>query len=98
MALSLIRQNRNIVVIGRQTGGGDNGNNGGSFPLIKLPKSGIEIVFPPYRIITDENSFNESGIIPDFEIKYEIEDIMEGRDKDLEFTVDLILNLYNIES
>ena len=34
--------------------------------------------------------FTERGVIPDFELEPQIEDIIQGIDKDLDFAIDLI--------
>lgn len=65
MLTSWLKQYSNAIFIGTQSSGGYNGNNGGSFPLITLPMSKIEIKFPAYRLILDKKSNQYSGIIPD---------------------------------
>lgn len=69
MATSWLKQFSNATFIGNQAGGGYNGNNGGSFPIITLPQSKIEIVFPAYRLILDNKSETRTGIFPDIPIK-----------------------------
>lgn len=53
------------IFIGSQASGGYNGNNGGSYPIITLPASLIEIRFPAYRIVLDPDSPKRDGLIPD---------------------------------
>ena len=65
MVTSWLKQYSNAIFIGSQSGGGYNGNNGGSFPLITLPDSKIQIKFPAYRLILDNKSDMNSGLIPD---------------------------------
>ncbi|MGD1841000.1 MAG: S41 family peptidase [Thermonemataceae bacterium] len=82
MVTSWLKQHANATFMGTQSGGGYNGNNGGSFPLISLPNSGIEITFPAYRIILDEQSSQYTGITPEIvlDTHSDLEDII----KDLE--------------
>ncbi len=93
MFTSLVRQYRDsVVIVGRQAGGGYSSNNGGSFPKLVLPASGVEISFPLYRIITDVHSQQYAGILPDFPIYYSVEDMLSSKDPDMEFILDLILS------
>lgn len=71
MVTSWLRQFSNAKFIGSQAGGGYNGNNGGSFPLLTLPYSKIEIKFPAYRLILDKNSTFNQGILPALSINTE---------------------------
>lgn len=90
MALSLIRQQRKVTVVGRQPAGGDNGNNGGTFPRLKLPRSGAEIIFPAYRLITDPTSDHATGVEPDFPVSYTLEDVLGQEDLDLKKVLEVI--------
>lgn len=83
MVTSWLKQHRQVVLVGRQAGGGYNGNNGGAFPRLTLPQSGIELVFPAYRLILDRTSPQNAGLMPDFEVGYTIDDLISGKDKDL---------------
>ncbi|MGV3638315.1 MAG: S41 family peptidase [Flavobacteriales bacterium] len=80
MVTSWLKQFTNATFVGGQAGGGYNGNNGGSFCQITLPRSGIGITFPAYRLILDPASVNDAGIKPDIEIDPDlpIEKILEG--------------------
>ena len=69
MVTSWLKQHTNAIFIGNQASGGYNGNNGGSFPIITLPKSKIEITFPAYRLILDKKSENRTGILPDINVQ-----------------------------
>lgn len=68
MVTSWLKQYTNATFIGNQSSGGYNGNNGGSFPLITLPESKIEIKFPAYRLILDNKSNMSAGLIPTISI------------------------------
>lgn len=87
MTTSWLKQHSNAVFVGTQAGGGYNGNNGGSFPMITLPYSGIRIKFPAYRLILDPHSDNMRGLVPDFTVEQELNDLLEGKDTVLEFAL-----------
>ncbi len=69
MVTSWLKQHSKATFIGQQSGGGYNGNNGGSFPVITLPNSKYQITFPAYRLVLDKNSDQKGGIIPDIIIE-----------------------------
>lgn len=95
MVTSWIRQHTTAVFIGSQAAGGYNGNNGGSFPLITLPYSKMQLRFPIYRLILDKKSIQRSGLVPDHEVVYSIQDVLANRDKEIEFVLSRIADLSN---
>lgn len=90
MLTSWLKQHTDAQFIGKQAGGGYNGNNGGSFPVLTLPESKIEITFPAYRLILDHASRTNQGIIPDIEPRYTITDIVQNRDVEMETIIKLL--------
>ena len=90
MTTSWLKQHSNALFAGTQAGGGYNGNNGGAFPMITLPGSGIRIKFPAYRLILDPISGNTKGLIPDFIVEQTIADLLNGKDTALQFALDRI--------
>jgi len=85
MVTSWLKQHTQATISGQQSGGGYNGNNGGSFPTITLPNSKYKITFPAYRLVLDKNSDQIAGIIPDVIIEP-----MNGLDNALIQTLQLI--------
>lgn len=65
MVTSWLKQHSSALFVGQQSGGGYNGNNGGCFPLVTLPNTTYEIIWPAYRLILDSKSSQTQGIIPD---------------------------------
>ncbi|WP_194774557.1 S41 family peptidase [Pararhodonellum marinum] len=88
MVTSWLRQHSDAVFIGRQAGGGYNGNNGGSFPEITLPHSGIRIKFPVFRLILDPDAEQRTGIVPDHSLTISIENYLQQTDADLKFILE----------
>lgn len=68
MVTTWLKQYTNAVFLGKQAGGGYNGNNGGAFTLLTLPHSKITLNFPAFRVILDPNSPQRSGLKPDIEM------------------------------
>lgn len=84
MLTAWLKMHTKSIFIGRRAGGGYNGNNGGAFPRITLPKSKTILRFPSYRLVLDENSTQTDGIIPDIVVRYSIQDLLKEKDKDWE--------------
>jgi C-terminal processing protease CtpA/Prc len=91
MLTTWLDKHSNALFVGRKTGGGYNGNNGGVFPRITLPFSKTIIRFPSYRIVLDDDYKKEDGLMPDVEVVYSVEDYLQKRDKDWEAVLNLIL-------
>ena len=85
MVTSWLKQHTKATFIGQQSGGGYNGNNGGSFPTLTLPNSKYQITFPAYRLILDKTSDQNEGIVPDLQIEP-----INGIDHPLNKTINLI--------
>lgn len=90
MLTSWLKQHTEATLVGSQAGGGYNGNNGGGFPTLTLPKSKIEIRFPAYRLILDHNSEQRRGIIPDIVVSETIEQVLQKQDAEMEAILALI--------
>ena len=81
-----------VKFIGEEIGGAYYGNNSGDFINLTLPNTRIRIRIPirSCMLAVSNYPFTERGVVPDFELKPEIEDILQGIDKDLDFAIDLI--------
>jgi Peptidase family S41 len=80
MLSSWLKQFANTKIAGAQAAGGYNGNNGGGFPRIVLPKSKAKIQFPAYRLVFDAKSTQDAGWIPDLELKPSAADLLKKED------------------
>jgi C-terminal processing protease CtpA/Prc len=80
--------------IGEETGGGYYGDNSGTFVIVTLPYSRMNIGIPmlAYYTAVKNYPFKDRGIIPDYEVNPVIEDIMMKKDTVLSFTEKLIEN------
>ena len=88
---SYLKYKTDAVLIGEETGGGETGANAGSFARIKLPVSGIGIRFPLVRIGHDlDIPPNHHGVVPAVGVRYSPEDILAGKDLELEKALQLI--------
>jgi Peptidase family S41 len=86
---SYLKHHGNATIIGQQTGGGEFSNNGGCFPNLILPKSGLRIKTATYLMRYDIKGDNQNGIVPDYSINYDV-NTFEIRDLELEKVLQLI--------
>ncbi|MGD1894492.1 MAG: S41 family peptidase [Cyclobacteriaceae bacterium] len=71
------------TIVGQETGGNLNDINGGQILFLRLPNSGIEIDFPVMGGFSTQKQPN-SGVRPDIEVEYTVQDITEERDLEME--------------
>jgi C-terminal processing protease CtpA/Prc len=69
---SYLRHHAGAVIIGQQTGGGEFSNNGGSFPELVLPNSGLRIKTATYLMRYDMKGQNLNGLVPDQIVHYDV--------------------------
>jgi hypothetical protein len=84
LVAAYLKDRRNTVFIGEETGGAIEGCNAGITPYYKLPNSDIRIRMPAFRIVHDVHpQITGHGILPDYEIVYGIKDILAKKDLEL---------------
>ena len=82
-------------IVGEETGGCYYGSTGGNYLQLRLPNSGLEITIPTIRIFTavKEDYVKQPkghGTLPDYTITPTVEDIMAGKDVQLEKAMELL--------
>jgi hypothetical protein len=84
---------KRATFIGEEAGGGYYGNNSGAFTIVTLPNSKLNIGIPlmAYYLKVDGYPFPDRGVIPDYEVKPTIEDLLTGNDKIMDYTLKRIL-------
>lgn len=85
-----LKQSTTAMFIGQETGGGANGSNGILFNILTLPYSKVRINIPFYHVYHSFSSEFGCGVKPDVEIRYTIEDLIQGKDKEIEYMETLI--------
>ena len=85
---------KRATFIGEETGGGYYGNNSGTFVIVTLPNSRLNVGIPMMAYYTKVSDYPhpDRGLMPDFEVKPKIADILQGKDPVLEFSLNLIEN------
>lgn len=91
---SLFKYKTNAILIGEETGGGENLLNAYVFQKIKLPNSKIKIQIPQYRVNLGLVNNTGSGVIPDKEISPDFQNLVNGDDWMLNEILLIINNTY----
>jgi len=83
---------KRAVFVGEETGGGYYGNNSGTFVIVTLPNSKLNVGIPMLAYYTAVKNYPSAdrGIIPDHEVSPSIENILNNTDTVLFFTRELI--------
>lgn len=90
MLSTWLRASNRARVLGSRAGGGYSGHNGGSYPTLSLPASGIRMVWPLYRFVIDPSSDQHRGLLPDVVIEPELEDVMQGADPVMQRALEIL--------
>jgi C-terminal processing protease CtpA/Prc len=86
-----LKGQKNVTVVGEETGGGSYGNSAMHLPVITLPESKVRVILPLYRLVIDkDNPKTGRGIFPDVEVKPTSSAIKNGVDAKLEKVKELI--------
>lgn len=77
------------TLVGRTTGGNQRGLNGGIIFFTVLPNTQIEVDIPVIGSYTLPDTPN-GGIVPDLPVEPTVEDYLSGKDRELEYILQLI--------
>ncbi|MGA9768216.1 MAG: S41 family peptidase [Blastocatellia bacterium] len=78
--------------IGEESAGGYYGNSSGFMPNVVLPNTKLSVRVPLmtyYMAVTGDKGASLHGVVPDYPVRHNIEDLIAGRDPDLEITLKL---------
>ncbi|WP_317898510.1 S41 family peptidase [Aurantibacillus circumpalustris] len=88
-----LKASNRAVFIGTETGGAIEGCNAGVTPFYKLPNTKLRVRVPAFRIVHDACPLiTGHGILPDYEIKYQLKDILSKQDLEMLKVKELIQN------
>lgn len=88
---SNLQQIKRATFVGQETGGGYNGCVAGSIPILSMPNSKLKLRMGLYPVIPNAHTdVKGRGIFPDHEIIPTIEDMISGKDKELEWVLNSI--------
>lgn len=85
MCASFLKNKAGATVVGTESGGNESGNCGGGFPKLKLPHTGYKIRFPLFLLRYQVGRPDVGrGVMPDIATPYGIQDLLSGRDLEME--------------
>ncbi len=89
---ALVHSNKIATFVGEETGGSYVGNTSNYSFIITLPNTKIKVNIPVARYQTNvtSNANFGRGTIPDCEVKYSIDDVLHGIDKEMDAVLTLI--------
>ena len=89
--LSQAHFNKRATFIGEESGGGYYGNTSGYVPLVTLPNTKVGIFLPLVTYYMAVNGYKAAahGVVPDHPVKYTIEELLAGKDKEIEIALKL---------
>jgi len=86
-----LKSNKKTIFIGEETSGAIEGCNAGITPYYKMPNTNIRIRIPAFRVVHDVSpQITGRGIVPDYKIVYEVEDVLTRKDLELNMVKKLI--------
>jgi C-terminal processing protease CtpA/Prc len=92
MFVSNLKGQKNVTVVGEETGGGFYGNSAMHLPTIVLPNSKLRVVLPMFRLVMDSTRIkNGHGIFPDVSILPSSSAIKEGIDLKMRIVREMIM-------
>ncbi|MEM9869567.1 MAG: peptidase, partial [Bacteroidota bacterium] len=92
-SFALFCKNEGITLVGEETGGGYYTQTGGYPVIYTLPNSKIKILIPFVKInrfVNDKTVKKGSGILPDKEVHLAVQDLIQGRDAQLHYILELL--------
>jgi hypothetical protein len=76
-----LKGQRNVTLVGEETGGGYYGNTAWMIPDVTLPETGVRFRLPRFRLVVDRNRQKDGrGILPDVPALPSVEALSKGQD------------------
>lgn len=89
---SNLKGQKNVTIVGEESGGGYYGNTAMFLPTVILPNSKLRVILPLYRLVIDSSrQKNGRGVLPDIMIEPNSAAIKAGKDLKIETIKTLIL-------
>lgn len=90
--LSQAHSHKRATFIGEESAGGYYGNSSGFMPNVTLPNTKLTVRVPLmtyYMAVTGYKGASQHGVVPDYPVSHKIDDLIAGRDADLELALKL---------
>jgi hypothetical protein len=89
---SLVKLNKRGLLIGEEASGSLYGGSGRGYAYFYLPNTRILTMISLYRIVigNEKNKLNDIRIVPDHKVTASVSDLLNGIDREMNFTLNLI--------
>jgi hypothetical protein len=89
--LSHVHYRKRATFIGEESAGGYYGNTSGPSAVVTLPNTKLKLLLPlmTYYMSVSGNPAASHGVVPDYPVTYSIQELLEGKDKDLALAIEL---------
>lgn len=89
---SIVKTNARGIFIGEECGGGYYGNSSGDEAMVTLPNTQVTARIPliKYTMAVKKDTYSDRGVRPDYPVYPTIEDIIEHKDSQLLYTLQLV--------
>ncbi|MEO6915026.1 MAG: S41 family peptidase [Chitinophagaceae bacterium] len=86
-----LKGQRNVKLVGEETGGGAYGNTAWLIPTATLPGSHVRFTLPRFRLVLDKDAVKDGrGVIPDIIVGASLQSIREATDPKMQKVLELI--------
>jgi len=85
-----VREQKNVFIVGEETGGGAYGNNAWLIPDVTLPVTKVRFRLPLFRLVIDKNELKGYGVQPEITVFPTVDAIRKNIDFKTEKAVELI--------
>lgn len=86
-----VKSQKNVLIVGEETGGGQYGNCAWFIPDVTLPNTKVRFRLPKFRLVIDNNKVkNGHGVMPDVEVVPTTVSIGKGEDLKMAKALELI--------
>ena len=87
----VIKGQKNVLLVGEETGGGAYGNTAWMIPDVTLPHTKLRFRLPVFHMVINKNFEKGRGVMPDVFVSPTLQSIRNGEDPKLEKVRELIL-------
>ncbi len=95
----LVYKYKRGVIVGRETGSSYYQLNATKFARVNIENTGLELYMPLVKSTFEKKGDSDipwgRGVIPDYKIEIEYDEFLNGNNKGLEYTLELIDNIKN---
>lgn len=85
-----LKHQKNVTIVGEETGGGAYGNTAWMIPDVTLPHTHVRFRLPLFRLVVDKDEKKGRGIMPEVEVVPTVNAIRRNADFKMEKVIELI--------